>query len=151
MGSWPRSGVRWYLLFGLLSGPILRLFGVPAVLFAVPVVLGVAVGVFAILPGFSTVAVVKVASKTFDYSIFRVAKEILYIPLSHNEKTMGKSLIDILGYRIAKVGTSLLMLGILAWITTLTLVVIPVWLWITHVVVKRFRNKVSRKEELQSV
>ena len=54
--------------------------------------------------------VVKVASKSLDYSIFRAAKELLYLPLSQAEKTQGKALIDMLTYRVAKGGASVLLL-----------------------------------------
>ena len=54
------------------------------------------------------------ASKAFDYSLFRSAKEMLYIPLSYEEKTRGKALIDMLAYRVAKGGASLLVAAMLA-------------------------------------
>ena len=44
--------------------------------------------------------------KAFDYSLFRAAKEMLYIPLSFDARYRAKSLIDAFGYRFAKGGAS---------------------------------------------
>ena len=46
--------------------------------------------------------------KVFDYSLFRAAKEILYIPLPFDARFRAKELIDVFGYRFGKGGTSLL-------------------------------------------
>jgi AAA family ATP:ADP antiporter len=45
--------------------------------------------------------------KAFDYSLFRAAKEILYIPLSFDERYRAKEFIDVFGYRCSKGGISL--------------------------------------------
>lgn len=50
--------------------------------------------------------------KVLDYSIFRAAKELLYIPLSFDARYRAKELIDVFGYRFGKGGMSL-MVGIL--------------------------------------
>lgn len=46
--------------------------------------------------------VAKSASKIFDYTIFKSSKEILYIPLSYEERTVGKAIVDMFSYRLAK-------------------------------------------------
>jgi AAA family ATP:ADP antiporter len=46
--------------------------------------------------------------KTLDYSLFRAAKEILYIPCSFDVRYRAKEVIDVLGYRVSKGGTSLI-------------------------------------------
>ena len=78
------------------------MLGIPLTLLAVPAILGISVVSFLIAPGFAVVAVTKVMSKVMDYSVFRAAKEILYIPLSYREKTQGKAVIDMMTYRLAK-------------------------------------------------
>ncbi|MBI3039978.1 hypothetical protein HYY75_13170 [bacterium] len=45
--------------------------------------------------------------KAIDYSLFRAAKEILYIPLSFDVRYRAKEIIDVFGYRFGKGGTSL--------------------------------------------
>jgi len=120
----------------LATGPILRLVGVPLVLLAIPALLGAAVAGYALIPRYAAIAAAKVASKAFDYSLFRAAKEILYIPLSHPERTQGKAFVDMMSYRMAKGATSLMLLGLVAlkrpdltiW---LTLACIGLWVWIT--------------------
>lgn len=125
----------------LATGPILRALGVSAVLLLIPSLLGGAVAGFALLPRFALIAGAKVASKAFDYSLFRAAKEILYIPLNHAERTQGKALVDICSYRVAKGACSLLLLGLAAlgsgtanlnvWIPALCLGFIGLWIAVT--------------------
>jgi len=143
------------LVLHALTGPILRLATVPVTLVAIPVLLGTGVGIFIAAPAFLVMAAVKVANKCFDYTLYRSGKEILYIPLSYEEKTLGKSIVDMLSHRIAKGCASLLLLGLIAinagrmtiW---MTLVLTIVWLAITTVTVIRFRRKVSREQEMSS-
>ena len=120
----------------LATGPILRVLGVGGVLLAIPGLLAMSVLGFALVPRFAAIAVGKVASKAFDYSLFRAAKEIVYIPLSHAERTQGKAFVDMMAYRMAKAGTSALLLGLLAlgkpqlalWVTIACLIL---WIWLT--------------------
>ncbi len=134
-------------------GPILRVLAIPRTLLGVPLLLCVAVVGFAVNPAFGTIAVAKVASKVLDYTIFRAAKEMLYIPLSYVEKTRGKAVVDMLTYRVAKGGASLLLLGLAAvatqgLITGMILGMIAIWLALTAAIVARFRKRVSREEEI---
>ena len=46
--------------------------------------------------------------KAFDYSIFRAAKEVLYIPLGFDARYRAKEVIDVFCYRTGKGGSSLL-------------------------------------------
>jgi len=135
-------------------GPLLRLVAIPGTLLGVPLLLAISVVAFAINPAFGTIAVSKAASKVLDYTIFRAAKELLYIPLSYVEKTKGKAVVDMLTYRVAKGGASLLLLVLAAVVTQalvtgLTLAAIAVWIGLTGAIVVRFRKRVSRAEELQ--
>ena len=142
-----------------MTGPVLRLVGVPAVLITVPVLIEAGLAAFVVWPGFLAAAVLKVASKCFDYTIFRAAKEILYIPLSYDEKTQGKQVVDVLGYRVAKGGASALLLGlaqiaailratVVLLVSPLAMALVAIWLWLSIVVSRRFRMKVSREEEM---
>lgn len=136
-----------------LTGPILRLAGVPVTLLSIPLFLASAVASFMVMPAFAVAAALKIASKCFDYTLFRSAKEILYIPLSPPEKTAGKSIVDMLTYRTAKGAASVLLLGLAAlglgdWALALTLVVISTWFGVTVVLVRRFRGTVPRDVEM---
>ena len=45
--------------------------------------------------------------KTIDYSTFRAAKEILYIPLSFDARYRAKEVIDVFGYRFGKLSLAI--------------------------------------------
>jgi len=143
------------VLLNALVGPILRLAGVSFTLIFIPISLGVVLTLFVSFPRFLTAAMLKITSKVFDYTIFRAAKEILYIPTSYVEKTQGKSIADMLTYRVAKGGASLLLL-VLSW-TSLIWLALPIsflsiaaWLAATIAVTKRFRSQVSQIQEPDS-
>ncbi len=131
----------------LSTGPILRLVGVPLVLLSIPGILGAAVAGYTLVPRYAAIAAAKVASKAFDYSLFRAAKEILYIPLSHSERTQGKAFVDMMSYRMAKGATSLMLMGLVAlgqpklalW---LTLACVGLWVWITILLNRSQRHTV---------
>jgi ATP:ADP antiporter, AAA family len=131
----------------LLTGPILHSLGVGRTLMMIPLLLGGAVTIFAFSPRFATIAFAKITSKCFDYSIFRAAKEILYIPLSRAEKTQGKAIIDILTYRVAKGATSLMLIVLkgLTWsgallFANITLGFIAVWVAAALGIAKRHQS-----------
>ena len=65
--------------------------------------------VFAIIePSVFSVGLAFFLFKAFDYSIFRAAKEILYIPLEFDARYRAKEVIDVFGYRTGKGGSSVL-------------------------------------------
>jgi AAA family ATP:ADP antiporter len=53
-------------------------------------------------PSLTTGATAFLLFKGCDYSLFRAAKEILYLPLSYDERFRAKSVIDAFAYRCAK-------------------------------------------------
>lgn len=132
-------------LLQFFSGYILKFLGINGVFVGIPIVLGIALSGFIILPHFLMAAVLKVISKCFDYSIFRSSKEMLYIPLSHIEKTQGKALIDILVYRAAKSSAALLMIFLFAFGLTsfsmhIVLFLMLIWILLAVTIVKRYEN-----------
>lgn len=138
-----------------LTAPILLILGVTRTLLSIPLLVGCTVVAFVVSPQLLTMLITKVTSKCFDYSIFRAAKEILYIPLSHPEKTQGKGLIDILIYRIARGTASVLILVLIyfnlsSMIMQVSLAFLCIWLVLTYVIVKRYRALVSVEQESMS-
>lgn len=75
------------------------LVGIPAIHLAACLAL-------AISPSLVTAGAAYLLFKSFDYSIFRAAKEMLYIPLSFDARYRAKEVIDVFGYRFSKGGTS---------------------------------------------
>ena len=133
------------ILLQLTTGFILAAIGVTGALFLVPCVLLGALLSHALLPGFVFMAVAKVASKSLDYSLFRAAKEMLYLPLSHREKTQGKALVDVMTYRVAKGAASLLLLLFVALDARglalgAAFVGMGVWLLLTRSLTRRYRE-----------
>jgi len=134
--------------FQLTTGVILRVVGVGRTLITIPMLLGVAVAAFAITPRFAAAAAAKVMSKAFDYSLFRAAKETLYIPLTYGEKTQGKAIVDIFTYRVAKGAASFMLLALATigaggWVLASTLALIGGWVAITVAIVRRYTERTA--------
>lgn len=128
------------------SGLIMRGLGVGGTLLLIPGALALSLLAWGAFPRFATMAVSKIASKAFDYSIFRTAKELLYLPLSYAEKTQGKAVVDILTYRTSKALVSLMLLGLsvlqLAGLEmAISMVAVVLWLGITTSLVRRYRQR----------
>ena len=135
----------------LLTGVILTWLGVGRTLLGVPLILAASVATFMISPRFLTVAIAKVASKALDYSVFRAGKEILYIPLSYDEKTRGKAIVDMLTYRVAKGGASMALAGLellggVMLIAGTTLGIIAIWIALTIIIVRWYTKRVAQTQ-----
>jgi AAA family ATP:ADP antiporter len=63
-------------------------------------------------PSVLTVGVAFALFKAFDYSIFRAAKEVLYVPLSYDERYRAKEIIDVFGYRTGKGASSVVIVAL---------------------------------------
>lgn len=61
-------------------------------------------------PTFSMITYSFSVIKTFDYSIFNIIKEMLYVPLKTSEKFQAKAIIDVFAYRSAKALASFLVI-----------------------------------------
>lgn len=133
------------------TGLVVRLLGVTGTLLAIPLVLGGTIAAFFAAPRFLTMAVAKVASKALDYSLFRAAKEMLYLPLDYAEQTQGKAVVDILTYRVAKGATSALLLGLAAVgapamaATGAALGLVGVWVALVGAIVRRYRQRMAER------
>jgi len=93
--------VAFALQFGV--APVaMRFVALPVVHAVIPVIHVAACAAALVRPGLATVAFAFIAFKALDYSLFRAAKEMLYIPLSYDERYRAKSVIDAFGYRLSK-------------------------------------------------
>ena len=63
-------------------------------------------------PSIETVTLSLLMFKCTDYSLFRSAKEILYIPFSFDARYRAKEVIDVFGYRAGKGAVSFAVLGL---------------------------------------
>ncbi|MCB9638281.1 MAG: hypothetical protein H6728_16890 [Myxococcales bacterium] len=133
------------IVFQFLTGPILRWFGVSATLLLIPATLLLALGAYLMTPTFGMIAFAKIFDKSMGYSLFRAAKEILYLPLSHDEKTQGKAIVDVFSYRAAKGFASILLMLLVAWhwghlLGGISLLLLVGWLLLTVEIVRRYRR-----------
>jgi AAA family ATP:ADP antiporter len=131
----------------VISAPILHFLGLFLTLMVVPAIMGL--GSFAFF--FSTTMVVifgtKVANKSLTYSIFRSAKEILYIPLSYIEKYKAKAVIDMFIYRFAKAAIALVIIGLQAAVVVtavkinyIVMALIVIWIIIVPVLIREYNK-----------
>lgn len=99
-----------------ISAALLQFVGAPILLrwiplryihLGIPLIHFFACGILMIAPSLGTGAAAFLFFKAFDYSIFRAAKEVFYIPLSFDARYRAKQVIDSLGYRTAKGGCAL--------------------------------------------
>ncbi len=94
-------------VFQFFIAPLLLPYlGPRRVLIAVPCIHILAVSLCVLHPDLTSWAIAFAAFKCIDYSIFRAAKEALYVPLSFAARYRAKELIDVVGYRFSKGITS---------------------------------------------
>jgi ATP/ADP translocase len=140
------------IVLNLLTGVILARLGMRFSLLSIPAIFAAAGAAFALVPQFLTIAISKVSSKITTYSLFKAAKEILYIPLDYQEKTQGKAIVDVLMYRGAKGIASILLWLILAlnlksWLHGLLFLSLGIWIWLTFKILERYRQRLSESDD----
>ncbi len=131
------------MVLQFLSGAFVAILGLRVLLVLLPIVVGSAALYFAIHPAFAALAVLKVLNKSIDYSLFRTSKELLYRPLSYEEKTQGKAAVDVFGYRVAKGGTTGLLIalsGAVGLVAVAATLGIAIWLLLAILLVTRFQS-----------
>ena len=101
------NGIAAILQF--IAAPfLLRFIPLGAIHIALPVIHISACATLIAAPSLATSGTAFLLFKAFDYSVFRAAKEILYIPLSFDARYRAKEFIDVFGYRFSKGAISLL-------------------------------------------
>lgn len=111
----------------------------------IPMIFGLNILGFIIFPFFRLISICFSTIKSFDYSIFGILKEMLYVPLSVDEKFKAKAIIDVFAYRTAKAISSFIILGlqvffieslstIISWVL---LIIFSLWAVISLLLFKR--------------
>jgi AAA family ATP:ADP antiporter len=129
----------------------LHFFGLKKSHLIIPIFLCTNAVLFLLFPSFLVVSYSFIAIKTLDYSIFSIGREMLYIPMSLDEKFRAKAIIDVLAYRSAKACGSLLLLilqifNMFYLIGTLSIIIFIFWMLLIVMMFKHFNYK---KEHFQ--
>jgi len=95
-------------IFQFVIAPLLlRYVAIGWIHLGIPLIHLVSCGYLFASPTLAVAGIAFLLFKTLDYSIFRAAKEMLYIPLPFDARYRAKEWIDVFGYRFGKGGTSL--------------------------------------------
>ncbi|MCA9577010.1 MAG: Npt1/Npt2 family nucleotide transporter [Polyangiales bacterium] len=134
------------LVQGLLTSRIVRLGGIRAVVFALPLVALSAYSLIAVGATFAVVRWAKVAENTADYSLMGTAKALLFLPTTREEKYKAKVAIDTVFVRIGDVlASGLVALGLHVFaldtrgFALVNVGVIGLWLLLALGIARRYR------------
>lgn len=98
-------------IFQLIGGVvIINLIGLKNSHIFIPILLCLNAVLLIFFPIFGVAVYSYILIKSTDFSIFSVSREMLYIPLSINEKYRAKAVIDVFGYRTSKAFASLFLI-----------------------------------------
>lgn len=106
---------------------LIRTLGLKKSHFAIPLILGCNALLYVIFPLFPLLCFSFMTIKAFDFSLFSVAKEMLYVPLKPDDKFRAKAVIDVFAYRSAKALASFLILAFAPLLTWLSLFLCAIW------------------------
>jgi len=127
-----------------ITSSAFKYIGVTTTFTLIPLFASGLVSLFLIIPHFFFIIILRIGSKSLDYSLFKASKEIFYIPLDANEKNQGKAVIDILSYRLGKAFSSLLLIlfisiNAIQYTVPLILLLQFFWLLFTLIIAKRYK------------
>ncbi|MFO7600334.1 MAG: Npt1/Npt2 family nucleotide transporter [Candidatus Desulfacyla sp.] len=132
----------------VVSAPILHFLGLLLSLLLVPAIMGAGSFAFFFLPTMTVLFGTRVANKSLTYSLFRAAKEILYIPLTYIEKYKGKAVIDMFIYRFAKGGIGVVIIGFQAvmpvtpfTINYMIIALILIWMLMVPLLIAEYKGR----------
>jgi AAA family ATP:ADP antiporter len=83
----------------LLTGRIIRRFGLVLVLIALPLVSGAALVAVGAMPILGVIVAVSVIKRAINFALSRPAREVLFTDVSDEEKYKGKNVVDTVVYR----------------------------------------------------
>lgn len=143
----------------LITPIVLRYLGTIAGLCAQPLLIIITSSCFFLAPSLNIAGTLKIADRGISYSINRAAKELLYIPLAQMTIYRVKALIDMFGYRLFKILSSLMILGVskvtlpetaTAFLFIVTLLLCAVWLYFIRLVSREYQSKLAAADPARS-
>jgi AAA family ATP:ADP antiporter len=138
------------VLQAFVASRLVKFFGMAGALFALPIVALGAYGVVAIGAGLTAVRIAKTAENATDYSIMNVARQMLWLPTSREEKYKGKQAADTFIVRFGDV-----MSAILVWVGTAklslgqrgfamaNLLLVAVWIALGYVLLREYHRRTA--------
>jgi AAA family ATP:ADP antiporter len=108
IGAFYGGFFSWVNLLGvalqaLVASRLVKYFGIGGVLFALPIVSLGAYSLAALGVSFLVFRVAKTGENATDYSVMNTAKQMLWLPTSHEEKYKAKQAVDTFFVRIGDV------------------------------------------------
>lgn len=101
------------LVFNFVVSPILlSVVSLRVIHFIFPTIHILSAIAIVVHPSIETVTLSFLVFKSTDYSVFRAAKEMLYIPFSFDTRYRAKEVIDVFGYRAGKGAVSFAIAGL---------------------------------------
>ena len=136
------------VLQSVVASRLVKYLGLGGALFALPFVALGAYGAVAVGAGLAVVRVAKTAENATDYSIMNVARQMLWLPTSREEKYKAKQAADTFVVRFGDVlaailvwfGTSSLGLGHRGFALT-NLMLVAVWVSLAYILLREYRRR----------
>ena len=104
-------GTISFLLQLLVTGPVLRRFGIAVTVLLLPISLGFGSSLILLAPGLVAVLVTNAFDQGFRFSLDKASYELLYLPIAPAQRVPLKNTIDIIVNRVAD-GCGALLLGL---------------------------------------
>jgi ATP:ADP antiporter, AAA family len=131
---------------------LIHFFGLRKIHLMIPTTLGLNALLLILYPVFPIATYSYIATKSIDYSIFSIIREMLYVPMRVDEKYRAKTIIDVFAYRSARAFTSFMIIFIqfaakanaIVIISSISVIVFFLW---TYVVKNMFRHYEYRLEK----
>jgi AAA family ATP:ADP antiporter len=139
------------ILQAFVASRLVKHFGLAGVMFALPIVALGAYGAVALGAGLAIVRVAKTAENSTDYSIMNVARQMLWLPTSREEKYKAKQAADTFIVRFGDV-----MAALLVWFGTTVLtfsqrsfavvniLLIGAWVGVAYILLRDYHRKTAR-------
>lgn len=130
---------------------LLQFLGLKRSHFLVPVLLCSAAFLYLFNPSFMAIAFAFIFTKSIDFSLFGVIREMLFVPLKLDEKFRAKAVIDVFAYRTSKAVASLVLLGLQFWVgnrvfaisSSVSIAIFVLWLATVALLFRKEPEKIS--------
>jgi AAA family ATP:ADP antiporter len=136
------------VLQSFVASRLVKYFGIAGVLFALPFVALGAYGVLAAGAGLTVARIAKTAENATDYSIMNVARQMLWLPTSREEKYKAKQAADtfivrsgdVLSAVLVWVGTAVLGVGYREFAFA-NVMLVAMWIGLSYILLREYRRR----------